>query len=81
VMQIGFFISPVIWEPTTLPVRWRWVLPTNPFYTLLEVVRGPLLGQAPSVAVWTSAIGYSVLIGAFSWLLFVRTRHRVAFWI
>lgn len=81
VMQIGFFVSPIIWVPTTLSPRWQHLLPINPFYTLLEVVRGPLLGHAPTGFVWLSAIGYSVLIAAVSWLLFVRARHRVAFWI
>ncbi|MGH7069472.1 MAG: ABC transporter permease [Acetobacteraceae bacterium] len=81
VMQIGFFISPIIWEPSILSARWRPLLPINPFYTLIEVVRGPLLGLAPTNFVWLSAVGYSVLICALSWLLFVRARHRVAFWV
>jgi len=81
VMQIGFFVSPIIWEPTTLNPRWRHLLPINPFYTLLEVVRGPLLDQAPGGFVWLSAVGYSALVVGLSWLLFVRARHRVAFWV
>lgn len=81
VMQIGFFVSPIIWEPSTLSARWQRLLPINPFYTLLEVVRGPLLGHAPSVLIWLSAVGYSVLVGGLSWLIFVRARHRVAFWV
>ncbi|MDA8051385.1 MAG: ABC transporter permease [Rhodospirillales bacterium] len=81
VMQIGFFVSPIIWQPTTLSPRWRPLLPINPFYTLLEVVRGPLLGQAPAPVVWLSAVGYSAAICGLSWLLLVRARHRVAFWI
>ncbi len=81
VMQIGFFVSPIIWEPTTLSAKWQHLLPINPFFTLLEVVRGPLLGNAPSLAVWASAAGYSLAIMLIAWLLFVRTRHRVAFWI
>jgi lipopolysaccharide transport system permease protein len=81
VMQIGFFVSPIIWQPTTLSAKWQHILPINPFYTLLEVVRGPLLGAAPHFAVWASAFGYSFFIILIAWLLFVRTRHRVAFWI
>ncbi len=81
VMQIGFFVSPIIWVPSTLSVRWQHLLPINPFYTLLEVVRGPLLGQAPSGFVWLSAVGYSLLVAGLSWLLFVRARHRLAFWV
>ncbi len=81
VMQIGFFVSPIIWEPSTLAAKWQPLLPLNPFYTLLEVVRGPLLGTAPSLEVWASAVGYSLFITLVAWFLFVRARHRVAFWI
>lgn len=81
VMQIGFFVSPIIWVPSTLSVRWQRLLPINPFYTLVEVVRGPLLGHAPSGFIWLSAVGYSFVVAGLSWLLFVRARHRVAFWV
>ena len=53
----------------------------NPFYALLEIVRAPFLGTMPSGAVWISAVLYSLALCAVSWLLFVRARGRVAFWM
>ena len=47
VMQIAFFLTPVIWQPEQLGPS-RWMLPLNPFFALLEIVRAPLLGTVPS---------------------------------
>jgi lipopolysaccharide transport system permease protein len=80
VVQIAFFVTPVIWKPEQLGVH-AWVLPINPFFDLLQIVRGPLLGQMPTAATWAGALGYSLLLLAFTWWLFVRARGRVPFWI
>src|SRR3712207_9508253 len=38
-MQFFFFLSPVIWKPALLGELAVW-LPLNPFYALMETVRG-----------------------------------------
>jgi lipopolysaccharide transport system permease protein len=81
VMQLAFFLSPIIWQPAALGEHARRLLPLNPFYSLFEIVRGPLLGQAPNAATVLSALGYSVVLCAVSWLFFVRVRGRLAFWV
>ncbi len=81
VMQIAFFVSPVIWKPELLQGASAALLWLNPFYTLLEIVRGPLLGVLPSKHVWASAIGYSGALWIVAWLLFARVRGRLAFWV
>jgi lipopolysaccharide transport system permease protein len=80
VMQIAFFISPVIWKPEQLGKYAVW-LPLNPFYDMLEIVRGPLLGQAPSLLVWVGALAYSTVLCVLAWIFFQRARGRIAFWI
>ena len=80
VMQIAFFVSPIIWRPGLLHHA-AWILPFNPFYTLFEILRGPVLGNLPGRLVWASALGYSAVLLAAAWLLFVRVRGRIAFWL
>jgi lipopolysaccharide transport system permease protein len=80
VMQIAFFMTPVIWKPDQLgpgPNN----LPFNPFYDLLEIVRGPILGTGVSVGAWAGAALYSIALCAVSWAFFVKARGRVAFWV
>ena len=81
VMQIAFFVSPIIWRPEMLAGSSAAWLPLNPFYTLLEVVRAPLLGALPEWHVWASALGFSAVLCAAAWLGFARVRSRLAFWV
>ena len=80
VMQMAFFVSAVIWRPEQLKEQ-EWMLTYNPFFTLLEVVRGPLLGEIPKPEVYVSAGIASALIFAAAWLMFSRVRGRIAFWV
>ena len=80
IMQMAFFISGVIWKPSQLGGQ-EWILAFDPFFTLLEVVRAPLLGELPGTAVWASALGCSAALCGVSWLLFTRVRGRIAFWV
>ncbi len=81
VMQIAFFITPVMWKPELLQPRTQEVLPLNPFYSLIEIMRGPLSGYLPGAVVWASAIIFSALLVLCAWLLLSRVRGRIAFWV
>ncbi len=81
VMQIAFFMTPVIWKPEQLGTGQRF-LPLNPFFDLLEIVRAPLLGAAPVLHhLWLGAGLFSAILCAFAWSLFTRARGRIAFWL
>jgi lipopolysaccharide transport system permease protein len=81
VMQIAFFMTPVIWKPDQLGASGIANLPFNPFFDLLEIVRGPILGSEVSGMTWLGAIVYSLALCGISWAFFVRARGRVTFWI
>jgi len=80
IVQIAFFVTPVIWKPQQLGAQ-AWVLPYNPFYAMLEVVRAPMLGYPASVETWLMAVAYSLLLLGATWLLLMRARGRVPFWL
>ena len=80
-LQMAFFVTPVIWKPELVGPDRAWLLPINPLFSVLDVVRAPLLGQVPTLMVYVSAIGYSALLCALTWVFFVRARGRVSFWI
>lgn len=80
VMQIAFFLTPVIWTPAQLGSGARW-LPLNPFFDLLEIVRAPLLGEGLPFRAWIGALFYSFVLFSIAWAFFVRARGRVAFWL
>ncbi len=80
VMQIAFFVTPVIWSPDQLGSG-EALLPYNPFFDMLEIVRAPLLGTLPGVQIWLGAGLYSLVLWGLAWSLFSRARGRIAFWI
>ena len=80
VMQIMFFISPIIWKPEQLGAKAAY-LPLNPFFSLLEIMRAPMLGESASLTIWISACIYTLLLCGGSWAFFVRARGRLAFWL
>ncbi|GAC1348222.1 MAG: ABC transporter permease [Acetobacteraceae bacterium] len=81
VTQIAFFVSPIIWKPELLQGNAARFLWANPFYTLLEIGRAPLLGTMPSHLVWASALAYSLVLWIAAWTVFARVRGRLAFWV
>ena len=80
IMQIAFFITPIVWRPEQLGAH-GWWLPYNPFDALLETVRGPLLGHSMSATVWLLALADSAVFCAVTWFVFVRVRTRLAYWM
>jgi lipopolysaccharide transport system permease protein len=80
VMQLAFFLTPILWKPELLKDAAVW-LPLNPFYAVLETVRGPLVEGGGQPLVWLAAILYTLALGAVSLAFFVRFRGRLAFWV
>lgn len=80
VMQIAFFVSPIIWKPELLGERAKWLV-FNPFFAVMETVRGPLVEGGVSPLIWVAALFYSAILWAGAAVLFVRFRARIAFWV
>lgn len=79
-MQLLFFITPVIWRPEMLPGRALW-LHLNPFYHLVEIMRAPLLGQPPALANWLPVILITLGGWALAALFYSAYRWRIAYWV
>ena len=80
VMQIAFFLTPIIWRAELIGKGARYLL-LNPFYPVLALVRDPLLDQVPPFTVWLAALVWSGLLCGIAWVLFARIRGRLAFWV
>lgn len=81
-LQIVFYVTPIIWMPSLLPARaGSMILDPNPFYHLLEIVRAPLMSIAPSATNWLVSIGIAIVGWFFSILLFDKYKTRIAYWL
>lgn len=80
IVQIAFFMTPVIWKPDLIGDGQVW-LPLNPFFAVMETMRGPIMGTGASLTVWIAAIFYTAIVWAVAQTFFTRFRNRVAFWV
>ncbi len=80
VVQVLFFLTPIFWPLDSIK-DFRSLLALNPFFAWIDVMRAPLLGLAPEPTSWPILIGCTVFGGLLSFLLFVRFRERIAYWM
>ena len=52
VMQIAFFLTPIIWQPEALGSAIPYLV-LNPFYSLMAIVRDPMMNNLPGGLIWT----------------------------
>jgi lipopolysaccharide transport system permease protein len=78
-LQLGFFLSPIVYDAKLIPARYRLLYSLNPMTALIESARSILIGQSlPSAfdsTVVLSSIGILLLIG---YLVFRRLERRFA---
>ena len=81
IVQIAFFLTPVLWRPDMLSRRLAPLVDWNPFAIFLTIVREPLLGMVPAMGIWLSAIGLTIGGCLVTFLIFARFRGRIVYWL
>jgi len=82
VLQITFYVTPIIWMPSMLSGGREFTfLDINPFYHLIEVVRAPILGVAPTLTNWLVSIGISLVGWAITLAVYGKYRSRISYWL
>jgi ABC-2 type transport system permease protein len=81
-LQFVFFLTPIIWtEDTVRGTAFHWLIRANPFATLLDLVRRPLLSQPTDAEQWLFGLAYAVVVAVIGIGCYARYRHRVAYWL
>jgi ABC-type polysaccharide/polyol phosphate export permease len=80
VMQIAFFMTPIMWFPTQVSGR-TWFLKFNPFYYFTALVREPLLSSHPNIHLWRWAIVITACGWTVAFLMYRFCRRRIAYWL
>jgi lipopolysaccharide transport system permease protein len=80
-IQIVFFVTPVMWLPSLLPEKYHWIIDYNPFAQYLTIIRNPMLGQTISLHALISVGTLSLLgLGLFA-VCMHKYKHRIVFWL
>lgn len=81
IMQLAFFVTPIMWHMEQLGDRAQYIKIFNPFAAFLQIVSEPLLGRLPAYQTYLAALVYLCLISAIAWPLFARFRSRIVYWL
>ena len=79
-LQIAVFATPIMWPVSALGER-SFVANVNPIYHLIELVRAPLLGQAPDLLSWVVALAVAAAGCLLAALLLRRVERRIVYWL
>lgn len=82
ILQIFFYITPIIWLPSALSGRSTLlVLDANPFFHLMEIVRAPIMGHAPTANNWLITVLMCIIGWLITVVIFNRYKTKIAYWL
>lgn len=79
-IQIVYYITPIMWMPYQIH-KHQYLLLINPIFSTMQIIKGPILGEIPTISVYLSALIYSFVLWGLAWIMFIRSKTRLAFWI
>jgi ABC-type polysaccharide/polyol phosphate export permease len=81
VMQVIFFLTPVIFRSDQLSTTAHAAMDLNPFAALLALVRDPLVGRVPTAFEYELVIGVLLFGWALALPIYARFRTRITYWL
>ena len=81
IMQLMFFLTPIIYRPEQIMDRLWLLTHLNPFASFLEVVRAPLLGQVPELRHYGVILGVTLVGFLIAVPFYGRFRGRIVYWL
>ena len=79
-IQIMLFATPIMWPVSALGSAVI-IAHINPLYHLIEVVRAPMLGEAPPLFSWVAVVVCAFVGWTIAILLLRRAARRLVFWL
>ncbi|WP_173977777.1 ABC transporter permease [Magnetospirillum sp. UT-4] len=80
-LQVAMFVTPVFWAPEQLGHRGQYLSNFNVLFHLVDLIRSPLLGQAPALLSYAVGVVMAIVGSAFTFWLFRKLRCRVVYWL
>ncbi|RJR19156.1 MAG: ABC transporter permease [Desulfobacteraceae bacterium] len=81
IMQIAFFLTPVIWKADQLTERAKFLVVWNPLAAYLDILRRPLLGESAPPESWYMALGAMAAQAGLFIALYLAARRRIVYWL
>lgn len=78
VMQLGLFLTPVIYPAEALPKRWQWILTINPLTGIIENMRAALLSKELLLTELGISLAWTLVLSFTAMVVFVRVQKYTA---
>lgn len=80
-MQVVFFVTPVMWSPSLLSQKYQWIININPFYHVLSLIKNPMLNQGiHPISLFVVAV--TTLLGFLAFALCIRKyKYQLIYWL
>ncbi len=80
-LQVAFYVTPILFNGGMLAGKHQWIVEYNPLAYLIDIVRQPLVGEAPAALTWGVAIGMAVVGWALALAFTGRYHKRIPYWV
>lgn len=77
-IQIWFFVSPIIYPSSLVPEEWRWLPALNPLVGIIESFRASLFGRPLPWLALAYSTGFTLMMLVYSCLMFRRMERSFA---
>jgi len=80
-ITVIFFVTPIMWKLDILPPDKQLIVLLNPFYSFIELLRGPLIGYTPHVLNFIIVSAITCIGMVLCYVLFSAHRARIIYWL
>lgn len=80
VTQVAIFATPIMWPVSALGDH-TFIADINPLHHMIDLVRGPLIGELPARLSWLVALGLNVFNMLIAMALLRRASKRLVYWL
>jgi lipopolysaccharide transport system permease protein len=81
IIQVLMFVTPIFWFSSQLGPEAQPIITYNFMFHLIEVMRAPMLGTAPSLLSYGFTMAGLVMGWLITFDLYARFRRRIPFWL
>ncbi len=84
ILTVLFFVTPIFWQPSQLdaaPLARLLLSDANFVHHLVDIIRAPLLGQAPERLSFYYLVAAIIIGFTLDWILLRRFYNRIAYWL
>lgn len=80
-MQLAFLVTPVMWQVNLLPEKYQNYVYINPFASVLELIRNPIIGMEVNNYAFFSLALWTILMWSVSYISYRALNKRIIFWV